>query len=113
MGPLGSSHRKAAAAPTGDMSPAALPRSDVSSGGSKKWQINRSSKEFRGAQGALITPGESLWFRSFSGEETARIKVVKHSSVSTGQLKRLPALHHRPINLVVFQGTSGPKANET
>ena len=42
-----------------------------------------------------------------------RIKVVKCSSVSTGQLKRLLALHHQPINLVVFQGTSGPKSNET
>jgi hypothetical protein len=33
-----------------------------------------------------------------------RIKVVKRSPVSTGQLKRLLALHRRPINLVVFQG---------
>src|SRR5258708_12318205 len=33
-----------------------------------------------------------------------RIKVVKRSSVSTGQLKRLLALHRQPINLVVFQG---------
>ena len=32
-------------------------------------------------------------------------KMVKRSSVSTGQLRRLLALHHRPINLVVFQGT--------
>ena len=36
--------------------------------------------------------------------ETA-IKVAKHLSVSTGQLRRLLALHSRPINLVVFQGT--------
>ena len=42
-----------------------------------------------------------------------RIKVVKCSSVSTGQLKRLLALHNQPINLVVFQGTLGPKSNET
>jgi len=34
------------------------------------------------------------------------IKVAKLSSVSTGQLRRLPALHIQPINLVVFQGTS-------
>jgi len=39
--------------------------------------------------------------------------VVKYSSVSTGQLKRLLALHNQPINLVVFQGTLGPKSNET
>jgi len=39
--------------------------------------------------------------------------VVKCSSVSTGQLKRLLALHNQPINLVVFQGTLGPKSNET
>jgi len=36
------------------------------------------------------------------------IKVAKCSSISTGQLKRLPALHFQPINLVVFQGTPGP-----
>jgi hypothetical protein len=42
-----------------------------------------------------------------------KIKVVKCSSVSTGQLKRLLALHNQPINLVVFQGTLGPKSNET
>ncbi len=36
------------------------------------------------------------------------IKVVKRSSVSTGQLRRLLALHIQPINLVVFQGASGP-----
>ena len=41
------------------------------------------------------------------------IKVVKHSSVSTGQLKRLHALHSQPINLVVFQGSSGASSNET
>ena len=33
------------------------------------------------------------------------INVVKHLSVSTGQLNTLPCLHTRPINLVVFQGT--------
>jgi hypothetical protein len=33
------------------------------------------------------------------------IKVVKRSSVSTGQLRLLPTLHSQPINLVVFQGT--------
>ena len=42
-----------------------------------------------------------------------KIKVVKCSPVSTGQLKRLLALHHQPINLVVFQGALGPKSNET
>jgi hypothetical protein len=42
-----------------------------------------------------------------------RIKVVKYSPVSTGQLRRLLALHHQPINLVVFQGAFGPKSNET
>jgi len=31
--------------------------------------------------------------------------VVKRSSVSIGQLRLLPALHLRPINLVVSQGT--------
>ena len=37
------------------------------------------------------------------------IKVVKHSPISTGQLRRLPALHSQPINLVVFQGALGRK----
>ncbi len=32
--------------------------------------------------------------------------VVKRLAVSTGQLRRLPAVHLRPINLVVFQGPS-------
>src|SRR4051794_12048984 len=32
-----------------------------------------------------------------------RINAVKRLAVSTGQLRRLPALHTRPINLVVFQ----------
>ena len=41
------------------------------------------------------------------------IKVVKHSSVSIGQLRRLLALHLRPINLVVYQGTSELAFNET
>lgn len=42
-----------------------------------------------------------------------RIKVVKLLSVSTGRLRRLPALHRRPIDLVVYQGTSGFAPNET
>ena len=46
-------------------------------------------------------------------ENEKRIKVVKYSPVSTGQLKRLLALHNQPINLVVFQGALGPKSNET
>ena len=32
-----------------------------------------------------------------------RINAAKRSAVSTGQLRRLPALHTRPIDLVVFQ----------
>ena len=37
--------------------------------------------------------------------------MVKRSAVSTGQLRRLLALHIRPIDLVVFQGPSGSKSN--
>ena len=40
------------------------------------------------------------------GTRETEIKVAKRSSFSTGQLKRLLAAHLRPINLVVFQGTS-------
>jgi hypothetical protein len=42
-----------------------------------------------------------------------RINAVKRSAVSTGQLRRLPALHTRPIYLVVFQEPSLPKQQET
>ena len=42
-----------------------------------------------------------------------RIKVVKRSSVSTGQLKRLLAVHRQPINLMVFQGALGLASYET
>ena len=30
--------------------------------------------------------------------------MAKHSPISTGQLKWLPTVHNRPINLVVFEG---------
>ena len=36
--------------------------------------------------------------------------MVKRSAVSTGQLRRLPAVHTRPIDLVVFQEPSQPNA---
>src|SRR5436305_9352056 len=35
-----------------------------------------------------------------------RIGVVKHSAVRTGRLRRSPAVHARPIDLVVFQEPS-------
>ena len=35
-----------------------------------------------------------------------RINAVKRLAVSTGRLKRLPAVHLRPIDLVVFQEPS-------
>ncbi len=41
------------------------------------------------------------------------VKVVKLLPVSTGQLRWLPTLHSRPINLVVFQGALGQLSNET
>ena len=39
--------------------------------------------------------------------------MVKRSSVSTGQLKRLLAVHRQPINLVVYQGALIRLDNET
>lgn len=42
-----------------------------------------------------------------------RINAAKRSTVSTGQLRRLLALHTRPINLVVFQESSSRKGKET
>ena len=42
-----------------------------------------------------------------------RIIVVKPSAVSTGRLRRLLALHLRPIDLVVFQEPSDLAVTET
>ena len=42
-----------------------------------------------------------------------RINVVKRLPVSTGQLKRLLAVHSQPINLIVFQGALEQLFNET
>src|SRR6516165_2704149 len=38
-----------------------------------------------------------------------RMNAAKRLAVSTGQLKRLPALHTRPIDLVIFQEPSFPE----
>ena len=43
----------------------------------------------------------------------SKIDMVKSSCVSTGQLNAFLHLHLRPINLVVYQGTSGPKTTES
>jgi hypothetical protein len=40
------------------------------------------------------------------GRPEGRINAAKRSAVSTGQLRRLPALHTQPIDLVVFQEPS-------
>ena len=42
----------------------------------------------------------------FVGGSEKGINAVKRSAVSTGRLRRLPALHFRPIDLVVFQEPS-------
>ena len=39
-------------------------------------------------------------------EPEGRINAAKRSAVSTGQLRRLPALHTRPIDPVVFREPS-------
>src|SRR5690242_13655176 len=49
--------------------------------------------------------------RACAAEE--RINAVKRLAVSTGQLRRLPALHTRPIDLVVYQEPSTRKGPET
>src|SRR5690242_12838862 len=49
---------------------------------------------------ALLAPGRG-------------VNAVKRSAVSTGQLRRLPALHTRPIDLVVFQEPSPLAGRET
>jgi hypothetical protein len=38
-----------------------------------------------------------------SGSQEGGINAAKRSTISTGQLRRLPVLHTRPIDLVVFQ----------
>jgi hypothetical protein len=45
---------------------------------------------------------------SLEGAEK-RIKAAKRSAVSTGQLRMLPHVHLRPIDLVVFQEPSSLK----
>ena len=40
------------------------------------------------------------------------INAAKRLAVSTGQLRQLPAVHLRPIDLVVFQEPSSPKGQE-
>ena len=50
---------------------------------------------------------------AFALEKEPRIKVVKRSPVSTGQLKHLRAVHHQPINLIVFEGAFELAFNET
>src|SRR5262245_27072212 len=45
----------------------------------------------------------SRWYGLWEGE---RIGVVKRSAVGTGPLRRSPAVHFRPIDLVVFQEPS-------
>ena len=42
-----------------------------------------------------------------------RIGVVKHSAVGTGPLRRSPAVHSQPIDLVVFQEPSQHSLPET
>jgi hypothetical protein len=60
----------------------------------------------RGGLSRLADSGSRLavWPRArrAHGSEK-RINAVKRLAVSTGQLRRLPALHTRPIDLVVFQ----------
>ena len=41
------------------------------------------------------------------------IKVVKPSTISTGQLSGFHRVHLRPINLVVYQGSLDPKIMES
>ena len=40
------------------------------------------------------------------------INAAKRSAVSTGQLRRLPAVHFRPIDLVVFQEPSSRRTGD-
>ena len=47
------------------------------------------------------------------GVREERINAAKRSAVSTGQLRRLPALHTRPIDLVVYQEPSPVNVQET
>jgi hypothetical protein len=63
--------------------------------------------------GQLVSIGSGraafcLWGMDPEGPVGAErgINAAKRSAVSTGQLRRLPALHTRPIDLVVFQEPS-------
>lgn len=41
------------------------------------------------------------------------IHAIKSLAISTGRLKRSPALHSQPIDVVVYDGPSSPKGTET
>ena len=58
-------------------------------------------------------PGASRRGAVASTADEGRIHAAERSAVSTGQLRRLPAVHLRPIDLVVFQEPLSPKGPET
>jgi hypothetical protein len=63
-----------------------------------------------GVASRVWSPGSRKWRRERvlrqSADAERGINAAKRSAVSTGQLRRSPALHTRPIDLVVFQEPS-------
>jgi hypothetical protein len=89
------------------------PRERVGSRGNSTLQHFNVIQKGSGTNGDFSPAGQAPPFarRSFVGEQ--RIIVAKRSAVSTGQLRRLPVLHIRPIDLVVFQEPSDLAVIET
>ena len=62
---------------------------------------------------SLIVIPTGIKIRNPQSPIKKRINAAKRLAVSTGQLRRLLALHTRPIDLVVFQEPTFPKEPET
>ena len=95
----------------------------ISIGSGKSRHLNEPTAVSR--KSAPPSPGEAAGAGSpFAGADSPsdrraearrtekRINAVKRSAVSTGQLRRLPVLHTRPIYLVVFQEPSPRRAGD-
>jgi hypothetical protein len=89
----------------------------------RRGSVTRASSSRRGRQGVRFVhgcgppdragcrlPGFGSGPRPRGRRRGGRIGVVKHSAVRTGRLRRSPAVHSRPIDLVVFQEPSHSRA---
>ena len=73
------------------------------------WRLLRPRVRTVGSRG-VSTPRRRDGPRARGRRRGGRVGVVKHSAVRTGRLRRSPAVHSRPIDLVVFQEPSHSRA---